>query len=439
MEPRESAFWVSLKANRWLYTLSILATLTVGILIGSVVSYGVKGKEAQKSSDASPLTVPSPQQLSNTFSQIAKQLEPAVVNINTESTIKNPHKQRRGARPGPDEDDNGGGGGGGSPFDDFFDRFFGGQGGPGGGGGDIKERSLGSGVVVDAKGYIITNRHVIEKADRIRVRLQDEPPGVQHDAKVVGSDQETDLAVIKIESDKGLPTAKIGNSDSMQVGDWVLAIGSPFGLQATVTAGIVSAKGRNIVPGRQFQSFVQTDAAINPGNSGGPLVNMAGEVIGINTAILTETNAYAGVGFAMPSNTVVNVYNQIIGPEHKVTRGSIGVEFAAQPVPAIARVYGVQSGVTISNVVPGSPADSAGLKVGDTITSVDGKDVKNGDELVSDIASRKPGSKAKLGFVRNGKKEETTVTIADRSKLFAARLGEDQQGNEEQQPKESWA
>jgi serine protease Do len=437
MEPRASAFWVSLKANRWLYTLSILATLTVGILIGSVVSYGVKGKEGQKGSDATPLTVPSPQQLSSTFSQIAKQLEPAVVNINTESTIKNPHKQRRGVRPpGPDDEDNDGGGGG-SPFDDFFDRFFGGQGGPGGGGGDIKERSLGSGVLVDGKGYIVTNRHVIEKADRIRVRLQDDPPGVQHDAKVIGSDQETDLAVIKIEVEKGLPTAKIGNSDSMQVGDWVLAIGSPFGLQATVTAGIVSAKGRNIVPGRQFQSFVQTDAAINPGNSGGPLVNMAGEVIGINTAILTETNAYAGVGFAMPSNTVVQVYNQLIGPEHKVTRGSIGVEFAAQPVPAIARVYGVQSGVTISNVVPGSPADQAGLKVGDTITSVDGKDVKNGDELVADIASRKPGSKAKLGFVRNGKKEDTTVTIADRSKLFAARLGEDQQGNEEQQPKES--
>ena len=441
MESRESAFWVDLKAKRWLYTLSILATLAVGILIGSVVSYGVKGKEGQQSADAKQLTVPAPQQLSNAFSQIAKQLEPAVVNINTESTIKNPHKQRRGVRPGPGDEDNdgSGGSGGGSPFDDFFDRFFGGQGGPGGGpgGGDIKERSLGSGVLVDPKGYIITNRHVIEKADRIRVRLQDDPPGVQHDAKVVGSDQETDLAVIKIESDKGFPTAKIGNSDSMQVGDWVLAIGSPFGLQATVTAGIVSAKGRNIVPGRQFQSFVQTDAAINPGNSGGPLVNMAGEVIGINTAILTETNAYAGVGFAMPSNTVVSVYNQIIGPEHKVTRGSIGVEFAAQPVPAIARVYGVQSGVTISNVVPGSPADTAGLKVGDTITAVDGKEVKNGDELVADIAARKPGSKAKLSFVRNSKKEETTVTIADRSKLFAARLGEDQQGNEEQQPKES--
>jgi serine protease Do len=441
MEPRASAFWVDLKAKRWLYTLSILATLAVGILIGSVVSYGVKGKEGQQSADAKPLSVPAPQQLSNTFSQIAKTLEPAVVNINTESTIKNPHRQRRGARPGPGDEDNdpNGGGGGGSPFDDFFDRFFGGPGGQGGpGGGDIKERSLGSGVLVDPKGYIVTNRHVIEKADRIRVRLQDDPPGVQHDAKVVGSDQETDLAVIKIEPDKsGYPTAKIGNSDSMQVGDWVLAIGSPFGLQATVTAGIVSAKGRNIVPGRQFQSFVQTDAAINPGNSGGPLVNMAGEVIGINTAILTETNAYAGVGFAMPSNTVVSVYNQIIGPEHKVTRGSIGVEFAAQPVPAIARVYGVQSGVTISNVVAGSPADTAGLKVGDTITAVDGKEVKNGDELVADIAARKPGSKANLSFVRNGKKEQTSVTIADRSKLFAARLGEDQQGNEEQQPKES--
>jgi len=422
------AMWMRMKAHRWAYTLSILATLSVGILIGSVISYGVKGKEGQKS-DATPLTLPSPQQMSNAFSQIAKQLEPSVVNINTESTIKNVRK--RGGQGG--DDDSGG-------MDDFFNHFFGGPGGQGQAGpgdGSIRERSLGSGVIVDSKGYIVTNRHVIEKADRIRVRFEDDPPGVQHDAKVIGADQETDLAVIKVDIDRPLPAAKMGNSDSMQVGDWVLAIGSPFGLQATVTAGIVSAKGRNIVPGRQFQSFVQTDAAINPGNSGGPLVNMAGEVIGINTAILTETNAYAGVGFAMPSNTVVSVYNQIIGPEHKVTRGSIGVEFAAQPVPAIARVYGVQSGVTISNVVPGSPADSAGLKVGDTITSVDGKDVKNGDELVSDIASRKPGSKAKLGFVRNGKKEETTVTIADRSKLFAARLGEDQQGNEEQQPKES--
>jgi serine protease Do len=290
---------------------------------------------------------------------------------------------------------------------------------------------------VDPKGFIVTNRHVIEKADRIRVKLQDDPPGTQHDAKVIGSDQETDLAVIKIDIDKALPIAKLGNSDSMQVGDWVLAVGSPFGLQATVTAGIVSAKGRNIVPNRQFQSFIQTDAAINPGNSGGPLVNMDGEVIGINTAILTDTNAYAGVGFALPSNTVVQVYNQLTGPEHRVQRGSIGIEFNAQENPAISRVYGVQSGITVSSVVAASPADRAGLKVGDTIVSVDGKPIKNGDELVADIASRKPGQKVNLGYVRNGQKQEAAVTVADRAKLFASRLGDEEESGEESTPKQS--
>jgi serine protease Do len=433
MDSRASAFWVRFKANRWAYTFTILATLAVGILIGTVISYGVKGKEGQKSSDATPLTIPAPQQLSNIFTQISKQLEPSVVNINTESTIKNPHR-RRNPHVQPDNPDDQQGGDDDSPFQDFFDKFFGGQGGPDAG--TIRQRSLGSGVIVDGKGYIVTNRHVVEKADRIRVKLQDESPAAPgHDARVVGMDQETDLAVIKIDVDHSLPAAKLGNSDGMQVGDWVLAIGSPFGLQETVTAGIVSAKGRNIVPNRQFQSFIQTDAAINPGNSGGPLVNMAGEVIGINTAILTETSSYAGVGFAMPSNTVAQVYNQLIGPDHRVARGSIGIEFAAQPNPAIARVYG--AGVTVSNVISGSPADQAGLKIGDTITAVDGKDLKSGDELVADIASRKPGSKAKLDFVRNGKKQETTVTIADRSKLFAARLGDEDENQGEEEPKAS--
>ncbi|MGC1437850.1 MAG: Do family serine endopeptidase [Terriglobales bacterium] len=425
MDPLASGFWARLKANRPAYTLTILATLTVGILIGTVISKGVKGQE-KKGSDATPLTVPSPQQLSNQFSQISKQLEPTVVNVNTESTIKNPHRRGHGGNPDqPDDQD---------PFGDFFDKFFGGQ----QGNGPIRERSLGSGVIVDAKGYIVTNRHVVEKADRIRVKLMDDPPGTFHDAKVIGSDQETDLAVIKIESEKPLPVAKLGNSDSMEVGDWVLAVGSPFGLSETVTAGIVSAKGRNIVPNRQFQSFIQTDAAINPGNSGGPLVNMAGEVIGINTAILTDTNAYAGVGFAMPSNTVVSVYNQLIAPEHRVARGSIGIMFNAQENPAISRVYGAGAGgVTVSAVTAGSPAEQAGLKVGDTIVSVDGKPVKNGDELVADIASRKPGTKVNLGLVRNGKKQEATVTVTDRAKLFAARLGEDDDNGEAEAPKES--
>src|ERR1041385_5240576 len=346
MDSRVSAIWTRFRAHRLASIFFIVATLAVGILIGTVVSSNVRGQESKKvsTSDATPLSIPAPQQLSNEFSKIAAKLEPSVVNINTESTIKAPRRRRGQAQPSdPDA----------SPFDDFFDRFFGGQGGGDSGGGDLHQRSLGYGVIVDPKGYIVTNRHVVEKADRIRVRLQDDPPGLLHDAKVIGSDQETDLAVIKIESDKPLPTAKLGNSDSMQVGDWVLAVGSPFGLQETVTAGIVSAKGRNIVPNRQFQSFIQTDAAINPGNSGGPLVNMAGEIIGINTAILTDTNAYAGVGFALPSNTVAQVYNQLIGSEHRVARGSIGIMFNALENPAIARVYGSGSGVTVSNVTPG--------------------------------------------------------------------------------------
>jgi len=417
-----SAFRARLKTHRWASTLVVLLTLAVGIFIGTVISYGVKGQDKSgPAADATPLTVPPVKQMANQFTQIAKQLEPAVVNINTETTVQNPHRRRipapntpQGQGPGDDDE---------SPFQDFFDRFFG----QGQGGGPIRQRSLGSGVIVDPKGYIVTNRHVVEKADRVRVKFQDDPDGAPgHDAKVIGTDSETDLAVIKVDMGKSLPYAKIGNSDSMQVGDWVLAIGSPFGLNATVTAGIVSYIGRNIVPGRQFQSFIQTDAAINPGNSGGPLVNMDGQVVGINTAIITGGEGYEGVGFALPSNTVAQVYNQLIGPEHRVTRGSIGVEFAAAPNPAVARVYGVKSGVTIANVVSGSPADQAGLKVGDTIVSVDGRPVKTGDELVGDISSRRPGSTAKVGYLRNGKESTTTVTVANRAKLFASRLGQDE-------------
>ncbi|MGH9570563.1 MAG: trypsin-like peptidase domain-containing protein, partial [Candidatus Angelobacter sp.] len=272
-------------------------------------------------------------------------------------------------------------------------------------------------------GYIITNFHVVDGADRIRVKLKDDAPGVLRDAKIIGVDRETDLAVIKIDppKDQPLTTAKLGNSDGMNVGDWVLAVGSPFGLENTVTAGIVSASGRNINPTRQFQSFIQTDAAINPGNSGGPLVNMNGEVIGINTAIYTQSFGYQGVGFAMPSNTVRAVYEQLTGPEHRVSRGSIGVEFNATPNPALARVYGVKHGVTISNVVAGTPAEKAGLQTGDTITAVNGKPVKSGDELVSIISSVKPGNKVDLAYVRNGQQKQAAVTVADRSKLFGAR------------------
>lgn len=415
MNSRFSALLAQARAQRLLSSLVILLTLAAGILIGTVLSRsGVRGNSAP---DATLLPMQSPQQLSNTFSQVAKKVEPAVVNINTESNPKPRQRFNRGQ--GNQGDD----------LQDFFNRFFGGQGqggdddqqnpfgeGPGSG----RSRSLGSGVILNSNGYIITNFHVVDGADRIRVKLKDDPLGVQHDAKVVGIDRETDLAVIKIDppKDKPLVAAALGDSDALTVGDWVLAMGSPFGLENTVTAGIVSARGRNINPARQFQSFIQTDAAINPGNSGGPLVNMRGEVIGINTAIYTQGFGYQGVGFAMPSNTVREVYDQLTSAQHRVARGSIGVTFNPE-TPALARVYGVKQGVTISGVTPGLGADKAGLKGEDTITAVNGKPVKNGDDLVNIISGIRPGTKVPIEYVRNGQRKETSVTVGDRARMLS--------------------
>ena len=441
-----------LRLGRLATTFTILATLSAGILIGSVVAHGVKGQESKvDSSDANPLHVPTAKVLSNTFSQIAKQVGPAVVNINTEtlpktlssSKRKNPHartpvpSEPDDQQPGDDDDDDQDGGQGGQTpppgFQDFFNRFFGGQAPDGEDGGGVRE-SLGSGFIVDPKGYIITNNHVVDKADKIFVKLSTDPEGEQgRPAHVVGVDKSTDIAVIKIDAKEPLPTVKLGNSDSAQVGDWVIAIGSPFDLSQTVTAGIVSAKNRTIEKGAkgQFQHFIQTDAAINPGNSGGPLLDMDGEVIGVNTAIYTQSAGYQGIGFAMPSNTVVNTYNQLIGPEHKVTRGSIGIQFQPDLPSAVGRVYGFKSGVLVSFVQPGGPGDKAGLKAGDIITSIDGRQIKDGDDLVNDIAVRKPGSTAKLGFLHNGTSQTGTVTIGDRDKVFSpvqAAANDDNQG-----------
>jgi serine protease Do len=264
---------------------------------------------------------------------------------------------------------------------------------------------------------------VIEKADKIYVKLSTDPnnqdPG--RPARVIGSDKATDLAVIKIDTSTPLPTVKLGNSDTTNVGDWVEAIGSPFALAQTVTAGIISAKNRTIDQGAagQFQHFIQTDAAINPGNSGGPLLNMNGEVIGVNTAIFTQSSGYQGIGFAMPSNTIVQVYNDLIGPSHKVTRGSIGIQFQEGLPGAVNRVYGFKTGVLVQEVQPGGPADKAGLKPGDVITSIDGRNIKDGNDLVDEIASRRPGSTIRLGYMRDSKPADTTVTIGDRDKVFA--------------------
>ena len=423
-------------------SFTLLATLSIGILAGSVLTRNVAGKEQQHvdSSDARPLVIPSPVTLSNGFSTIAKQVGPAVVNINTESlpkpaatnrraTPRNPHRPNGGN--GDDQQDNGN-------MQDFFNRFFGGQGGQGGGGDDDEDgmggggerRALGSGYIVDPRGYIITNNHVVDKADKIYVRLASDPASTPGDpgrrATVVGTDKDTDIAVIKIDP-KGetLPTVKLGNSDGAQVGDWVLAIGSPFGLSQTVSAGIVSAKNRSIDEGpgangvatNQFQRFIQTDAAINPGNSGGPLVDMTGNVVGMNTAIYTQSMGSQGVGFAMPSNTVASVYNMLIGPDHKVVRGSLGIQFQAALSSAVGRVYGFKNGVIISVVTPGSGAAKAGLEPRDVIVSVDGRTIKDGDDLVADISGRRVGSNVQIGYLRGGKQQTATVTIGDRSKI----------------------
>ncbi len=398
----------------------VALTLVVGILIGSVVSgrvSAVKGTAFAKT-DATPLAIPDPIPASNSFSGIVNRVEPAVVNIATTQVMERRSPTTKRKRAQPDDPDD--------PMQDFFDKFFDGQkDGPA-----QAERSLGSGVIVDKRGYILTNNHVVDQATKIQVQMHGET--ARYTAKVVGVDEDTDLAVLKIDAGKELPTARLGNSDGVQVGDWVLAIGSPFGLQATVTAGIISAKDRGGV-GRQFQRFLQTDAAINPGNSGGPLVSLGGDVIGINTAIITGSRGYEGVGFALPSSTAINVYNQIIA-QGRVTRGSIGVSFQEDlGTNAITlKALGAPYGVVIEGVEPGSPAEKAGLKGGDVITSVNGTPVKSGNDLVNPISLAPIGSKVKLTYFRDRSQKEATATVEDRTRVFpntAGRMG-DQRGGE---------
>jgi serine protease Do len=430
MESRQT-FPERIRSHRLATSFVLLGTLSAGVLVGSALTGTVHGAQQQKvdTTDATPLRIPPVTNQANQFTRIAKEVGPAVVNINTESLPKQttmPQGRRAIPRRGQGQGDPGGDQG---DMQDFFNRFFGGQGGQGGDDDDDggpaggERRALGSGFIVDPRGYIVTNNHVVDKADKIFVKLStdsENDPG--RPAKVIGVDKDTDLAVIKIDSPTPLPTVKIGNSDGAQVGDWVLAIGSPFSLSQTVTAGIVSAKNRAVGDaGSQFQKFIQTDAAINPGNSGGPLLDMTGSVIGVNTAIYTQSAGSVGVGFAMPSNTVANVYNMLVSPEHKVVRGSIGISFQPVLSSAVGRVYGFsKGGVLVSAVTPGKPAAKAGIKPQDVITAIDGTPVKDGDELVANVAPRRVGSTARITYLRDGKENTVTVTIADRAEMLAA-------------------
>jgi serine protease Do len=434
------SFLNKLRRQKLLSFTLILFTLAIGVVIGTLINTGVKAaKDSTVAPGATPLTIPNPVQLQSSFATIAKQVESSVVNISTTYLPKAPAQTRNRRRTTPqqqpdegDEGDQGDQGG----MEDFFFKFFGNPFGNGTNPEMPQHRgfALGSGVVVDRAGYILTNNHVVDKADRIQVKFTGDPN--QYDAKVVGVDAATDLAVIRVEGRSNLAPARIGNSDAVQVGDWAMAIGSPFGFQATVTLGIISAKERDVDPTQQFQHFLQTDAAINPGNSGGPLLNINGEVIGINTAIASRSGGYQGIGFALPINQAVKVYNEII-KNGKVTRGSIGVSFTPSEsanAEALLKAYGAHEGVFVQTVAPGGPAEKAGMKAGDIIVAVNGKSIRNGGELIERVTSTPIGTPLTVTVLREGKREDFHVVVADLAQVFPDRFGNGKQ--EQAEPEE---
>ena len=346
----------------------------------------------------------------DSFADLVVQVSPAVVNIRTVKTIK------RGPAPeffqfhGRGGGEQGGGDQGEEAPDlhEFFRRFFGGPGGggQGGRGGEFKQRSLGSGVFVDPQGYLLTNNHVIAEADEIVVVMKD---GQEIKAEIVGRDKKTDLALLKAKVAKDQPFLPLGNSDAMRVGDWVLAMGNPFGLENTVTAGIISAKGRIIGAG-PYDDFIQTDASINPGNSGGPLVNLKGEVVGINTAIVAQGQ---GIGFAIPVNLAREVMTQLRS-QGKVTRGWLGVYI--QPVTKeLAEKFKLETtdGVLVADVVKDGPAAKAGLQRGDVIVEFEGKPLKDWHSLPRLVAETAVGREVKLKVVREGRPRPLTAIVGE--------------------------
>ena len=382
-----------MQLSRKAFVGAVVATLAVGIAVGAFAT-------SRTASDRRSLTLAQalppvqapilPVQMpltTGTFAKVAEAIKPAVINVNI---------VMRGGAGGP---------AGRTPIeeffgDDFFRRFFGDA-------QDRPQRSLGSGVIIDPSGIALTNAHVVEKATDIEVITLD---GGKHKAKVIGSDKKTDLAVLKLDDGKGkFAFARLGDSDRMQVGDWVIAVGSPFGLQSTVTAGIISAKARDLKQG-PFDDFLQTDAAINPGNSGGPLVNMQGEVIGINTAIVAGG---AGIGFAIPSNMARKISTELAS-RGRVTRGWLGV--ALQPLtPELARSFNAKDtkGVLVSDVVPDSPASKAGLKPGDILLEFEGKKTEEPADLQRAVGLASPGNSAKVKVWRDSSERTLELKIGE--------------------------
>lgn len=362
----------------------IPALLLAGFLLGGITYYLLSRTATPGSLPFTPRVPGAIVESSRAFSEIARAVSPAVVNISSVKTMK---RQQ-------------------SPFDDFFDFLhpF-----PDGEGRKWKEQSLGSGVVVSADGYIVTNNHVIEQSDDIKVTLFDKR---SFRAKVIGADPKTDIAIIKINA-RDLPVVPWGDSERLQVGEFVLAIGNPFGLRHTVTMGIISAVGRVDVGIADYENFIQTDAAINPGNSGGPLVNIKGELIGINTAIFSKTGGYQGIGFSVPSGMVRLVMEQLI-KKGKVTRGWIGVTIQ-ELTPELAQQFGLKTseGALISDVAKGSPAQKAGIQRGDIIIEFDGKRVTDVGVLRNMVAQSRVGEEVAVKLLRQDKELAASVAITE--------------------------
>ena len=352
--------------------------------------------------------------LGQAFVEVAKNVQPSVVNITTEKTIT----MRPSDRFGQDFFK-------GSPFEDFF-RGFGSSPREEEKAYQYKQRSGGSGVIVDKEGYILTNYHVIEEADKVKIRLND---GREFAATVKGQDPKTDLAVLHIKA-KDLPVATLGDSDKLEVGEWAIAIGSPFGLEHTVTVGVISAKGRSGLGTGTYEDFIQTDASINPGNSGGPLININGEMIGINAMIIQPGT---GIGFAIPINMAKQILNDLI-KTGKVVRPWLGIN-VQDLTPEIAEHFKLKEkeGTLVGQVYQGTDAEKAGLASGDIIISVDDKPIKNVGELVKEIQKRKVGQKVKLNIIREGKPltiEVTTAAMPEKAELEKKKEEEKNRGHE---------
>lgn len=364
--------------------LRVPALLLVGFLLGGITYYLLSTTSTPSYKSFTPRVPGSILETSRAFSEIVRSVSPSVVNI---SSVKTVRKQP-------------------TPFDDFFDFLYPF---PDGHAKRWKEQSLGSGVIVSPDGYIVTNNHVVEQSDDIKVILYDKR---SFRARIIGSDPKTDIAVIKINA-KELPLIPWGDSEKLQVGEFVLAIGSPFGLSHTVTMGIISAIGRVDVGIADYENFIQTDAAINPGNSGGPLTNVKGELIGINTAIFSKTGGYQGIGFAVPSNMVRLVIDQLL-KKGKVVRGWIGVSIQ-ELTPEIAQKFGlkISEGALVSDVIKGGPAQAGGIMRGDIILGFDGKKIVDVGVLRNMVAQSKVGAQAKLRLLRKDKELTATVTIVE--------------------------